>query len=517
MRRFPALAVLLASLSLAGCGGPAISRERAVELAFDEGLRALPGVTAVEQPRDPVAQLMRIDEYYERQDGQVVPGANTAVWVVEVEGVSRVEARAPDGARPAYHYAVVLIDAATGEVRHIERANEPVLARTGGAALDVLPTPTAHVAISSSLLEGSIDDGADPAGYNDRPVEVFGVVTALGAHSGGGPMITLEGSSELGVDCIAPSGAGLATVVVGEQISVRGTVTGPPGVAVVDCVVAKTAAGRLVGREPIGVLGPPRRSHVPNDSGASPTAMPKAPLRAPIPTPTPTPMPPSVGVHAPADVRAQFERWPDAYKFPVDEDMVVPFAYPWSMGHRGGSVSIIHIPSVSSALFSHRIVVDSSGPTPQPVFEPRWGINAATDEGRRALDVALADAALMARIEARREALGSAGYQSREDMERKAVVALYAEPVPEGSLTVRFVGEVVGGPDNNPELYCAGTGWQFGQGEQSFFTTAMCIPWWPEVEIQRRFETPHTYLRPGSYEVTCTIGPLQASMMLEVR
>ncbi|MEX2599484.1 MAG: hypothetical protein WD533_07500, partial [Dehalococcoidia bacterium] len=69
---------------------------------------------------------------------------------------------------------------------------------------------------------------------------------------------------------------------------------------------------------------------------------------------------------------------------------------------------------------------------------------------------------------------------------------LHVEPLDETGFLVRLVAEVVGGPDNNRELYCSDIRWDFGDG-----TVRRAVPgcpvWSPHVEIGRRSERVHRY------------------------
>lgn len=93
-------------------------------------------------------------------------------------------------------------------------------------------------------------------------------------------------------------------------------------------------------------------------------------------------------------------------------------------------------------------------------------------------------------------------------------MVLRAESV-EGSVrSLRFTADIVGGPDNNQDLYCTSTLWDFGDG-LSLIATPSCIAWTPEVKIPRDFEQTHAYA-PGTYEVTFSRGTLEARLVVEV-
>ncbi len=80
-------------------------------------------------------------------------------------------------------------------------------------------------------------------------------------------------------------------------------------------------------------------------------------------------------------------------------------------------------------------------------------------------------------------------------------VILRVEPVEGSSRSFRFTAEIVGGPDNNPDLYCTGTRWDFGDGVL-LVTSPDCAGWTPEVTIVRNFQQTHTSTEPGTFTVT---------------
>ncbi len=83
---------------------------------------------------------------------------------------------------------------------------------------------------------------------------------------------------------------------------------------------------------------------------------------------------------------------------------------------------------------------------------------------------------------------------------------LFVKVIPEGD-GFRFIGELIGGADNERSLYCVGSTWEPGDG---FNITAMpgCLEYTPDIEIQRHFEFTHTYSEPGVYQVVLKVGPL---------
>ena len=91
-----------------------------------------------------------------------------------------------------------------------------------------------------------------------------------------------------------------------------------------------------------------------------------------------------------------------------------------------------------------------------------------------------------------------------------------AEAVPNEPGGVILFADIVGGSDNSKDLYCAGTEWQFGDGN-GMAMIASCLPWTAESNIQRHFEQSYTYDAPGTYEVTFTHGPVKATTVVEVK
>jgi len=106
------------------------------------------------------------------------------------------------------------------------------------------------------------------------------------------------------------------------------------------------------------------------------------------PTPTPTPRPPVQGIRTPEDMRGKFEAWPEEYKFAIDDDVVVRFAYPSDFIDFSGAAYINHIPSVSTVVL-------------YTAFSAETRRSYKNDEGRARLEAILADEALMQTIEAR--------------------------------------------------------------------------------------------------------------------
>src|SRR3990170_6926357 len=97
-----------------------ITREQAIQIGLRE-VGTQPEVTAVENPRNPVARLMTLREYLELiGGGGTFRNPDMLVWVVQYEGVSYSagfpDARGIYGPRTKYNYTTVVIDAQSGAV-----------------------------------------------------------------------------------------------------------------------------------------------------------------------------------------------------------------------------------------------------------------------------------------------------------------------------------------------------------------------------------------------------------------
>ena len=96
-------------------------------------------------------------------------------------------------------------------------------------------------------------------------------------------------------------------------------------------------------------------------------------------------------------------------------------------------------------------------------------------------------------------------------------LTLSAEQAPGQPLTVNLMAEIVGGPDNNRDLYCKCSQWYFGNGMVIALCVA-CVGWTPDVKVPRRFEYTYTYEMPGTYEIRFSYGPLKSEpISVEVR
>jgi len=125
----------VAAFVAAACGGgptPSsdnglLTEQNAIERAVEQLKGPAPEVTGVENPRNPVAWLVTLGEY-----DQLIgvsgssQGADTPVWVVEIEGESSSAGIVPPESRTTYRYAAAVLDARTGNVIATRRSKEPL-------------------------------------------------------------------------------------------------------------------------------------------------------------------------------------------------------------------------------------------------------------------------------------------------------------------------------------------------------------------------------------------------------
>ena len=142
MNKRAAMLLVLVPLVLAACGvgptptaSPAVvdpSREqiteaRAIELAMLNAMYSMPGATAVDDPRNPIARLMTIDQYWDILGrAPIVVGAGQLIWVVQVEGESELVGPPPAEARRGFSFAFFAFDAGTGTAAGSTRRNGPL-------------------------------------------------------------------------------------------------------------------------------------------------------------------------------------------------------------------------------------------------------------------------------------------------------------------------------------------------------------------------------------------------------
>jgi len=104
-----------------------ITREQAIQIALGEISIPQPEVSAVENPRNPVARLMTEAEYARARGAVGALHPDRLVWVVQFEGVSY---SAGIGAVPPLrqlNYATVAIDAQSGNIIGTDYTYAPLL------------------------------------------------------------------------------------------------------------------------------------------------------------------------------------------------------------------------------------------------------------------------------------------------------------------------------------------------------------------------------------------------------
>ncbi len=94
------------------------------------------------------------------------------------------------------------------------------------------------------------------------------------------------------------------------------------------------------------------------------------------------------------------------------------------------------------------------------------------------------------------------GPQSPDDRNKKPTLSVKATPAVSFSpARIRAFAELKGGPNDNPELYCAAVEWDWGDLTQSESATD-CEPFEQgKSEIVRRFSSEHVYRMQGRYRV----------------
>ncbi|MBI4203082.1 MAG: hypothetical protein HY532_08230 [Chloroflexi bacterium] len=109
-------------------------------------------------------------------------------------------------------------------------------------------------------------------------------------------------------------------------------------------------------------------------------------------------------------------------------------------------------------------------------------------------------------------ATGTARQDPRAVLIAQYRVDVIATPY-DDALAFNFKATITGGPDSTPELYCAGTTWEFGDG-QGWAAIPGCVPWSPDLKLRRSYEFHHWYEQPGEYLVEFSYGPLKGSTLV---
>lgn len=134
---------ILVAAFVAACGGVPtptsnnglLTEQNAIERAVEQLKNSAPGISGVDNPRNPVAWRMILGEYHQRT-GSSGTRADTPVWVVQVEGESHGEGLGGNG--NTYHYAIAVLDARSGTLIGRRASNDPL---AGPTATSPLPTP----------------------------------------------------------------------------------------------------------------------------------------------------------------------------------------------------------------------------------------------------------------------------------------------------------------------------------------------------------------------------------------
>jgi hypothetical protein len=86
------------------------------------------------------------------------------------------------------------------------------------------------------------------------------------------------------------------------------------------------------------------------------------------------------------------------------------------------------------------------------------------------------------------------------------MLVMWAEPT-DNAMTKLLRAEIVGGPDNNKDYWCATINWSDGEA-----STGMAIvdrvSWAPSVQVQREWAQAATYSEPRTYEASVQFARL---------
>ncbi|MDP6715876.1 MAG: hypothetical protein QF368_14820, partial [SAR202 cluster bacterium] len=106
---------------------------------------------------------------------------------------------------------------------------------------------------------------------------------------------------------------------------------------------------------------------------------------------------------------------------------------------------------------------------------------------------------------------------STGNSDSEATTKLNFEPVAGSPLTVLLIADIVGGADDDQDLYCQGVTWDFGDGNQIAMMPG-CIMFTKGSSFNRHWEETYTYEKPGAYPVSFTYGPMAtASIQVTVK
>jgi hypothetical protein len=98
--------------------------------------------------------------------------------------------------------------------------------------------------------------------------------------------------------------------------------------------------------------------------------------------------------------------------------------------------------------------------------------------------------------------IAAAPSKSQDKEQKRPSLSLKASPIISFSpARIFLVAELRGGTDDQQELYCAGTEWDWGDGTRSE-SSYDCEPYEAgKSEIRRRFATEHVYYQSGNYRI----------------
>ena len=95
-----------------------ITEAEAVSQAMEDAREWIPGLTPVDNPRNPIARRMTVGEYRDMLgwSDTVMFGLDELIWVVQLEGYSQSEGPPPTSRIKAYSHAIFAYDAETGAI-----------------------------------------------------------------------------------------------------------------------------------------------------------------------------------------------------------------------------------------------------------------------------------------------------------------------------------------------------------------------------------------------------------------
>ena len=95
-------------------------------------------------------------------------------------------------------------------------------------------------------------------------------------------------------------------------------------------------------------------------------------------------------------------------------------------------------------------------------------------------------------------------------------VILWVEPVGNADFTVKLRAEIVGGLDNNSNLYCQSFRWWLGNGIEMSYDGLCAHAWNADVINDREYEQVVTYDAPGTYEASFEFGPISGTTTVTI-